>query len=65
MTLTGKNGYVGSKSVTYKIKGIAFKEKEFQTVQLEDMIYNGTARTQNGVQLISKTGGGTEYGSSR
>ncbi len=57
MTLTGKNGYAGSKSVTYKIKGIAFKEKEFQTVQLEDMIYNGTARTQNGVQLIPKTGG--------
>ncbi len=51
MTIHGKNGYVGTKKVTFKIKGIAFKEKEFAPIQLEDLTYNGTALTQNDVQL--------------
>ena len=51
MTIHGKNGYVGTKRVTFKIKGIAFKEKEFAPIQLEDLTYNGTALTQNDVQL--------------
>ena len=51
MTIHGKNGYVGTKKVTFKIKGIAFKEKEFAPIPLEDLTYNGTALTQNDVQL--------------
>ena len=30
MTIHGKNGYVGTKKVTFKIKGIAFKEKSLR-----------------------------------
>ncbi len=66
MIIHGKNGYVGTKKVPFKIKGIAFKEKEFAPIQLEDLTYNGTALTQNDVQLkpINRTEAlvyGTDY----
>lgn len=55
VTVKGINGYFGSKSATFKIKGIAFKETEFGTVTLQDMTYTGAPLTQNDV-VLSKNG---------
>ncbi len=57
----GIGDYFGSKTVTFKIKGIAFKEKEFGTVAVRNMTYNGAALTQNDV-VLSKNGTPLIYG---
>ncbi len=61
VTVKGINGYFGSKSATFKIKGIAFKETEFGTVALQDMTYTGAPLTQNDV-VLSKNGKPLIYG---
>lgn len=57
----GMGGYFGSRSVTFKIRGIDFKEKEFGTVAVQDLTYSGTALTQNEV-VLSKNGTPLIYG---
>ncbi|MDE6406743.1 MAG: BspA family leucine-rich repeat surface protein [Lachnospiraceae bacterium] len=65
MTLTGINGYAGSKSVTFKITGAAFSAKTIEvkpgdTGSPEDkgwkasLPYTGKALTQNKVTLTTK-----------
>lgn len=61
VTVKGIGEYVGSKSTTFKIKGIAFKEKEFGTVDVQDMTYTGAALTQNDV-VLAKDGVNLIYG---
>ena len=61
VTVKGIGDYFGSKSITFKIKGIAFKEKEFGMVSIQDMTYTGTALTQNDV-LLTKNGTNLIYG---
>lgn len=61
VTVKGKGKYFGSKSITFKVKGIAFKEKEFGTVSVQDMTYTGTAQTQNDV-VLAKNGKNLVYG---
>lgn len=62
VTVKGKGSYFGSKSITFKIKGKTFKEKEFETIALQDMTYNGTALTQNDVRLKMLSGSELAYG---
>lgn len=62
VTVTGIGNYVGSKSCTYKIKGIGFKEKALQPVGLQDMVYTGAALTQNDVRLKGADGSELIYG---
>lgn len=48
------SGYIGSKSVTFKIKGAAFKEKAVSMSGWQDVMpYIGKALTQNGVVLTA------------
>ena len=65
MTLTGKNGYVGSKSVTFKIVGTTFDSKTVAVKAYDKnrpdendwksvMSYTGKAVTQNKVTLTTK-----------
>lgn len=65
MTLTGKNGYVGKKSVTFKITGAAFSAgtidvKAYDAADPDEkdwkasMPYTGRAVTQNKVTLTTK-----------
>lgn len=61
VTVKGIGEFFGSKSTTFKIKGIAFKEKEFGTVIVQDKDYTGTALTQNDVAL-TKNGTNLIYG---
>ena len=52
MTLTGKGDYVGSKSVTFQIKGSAFNAKTIRVDGLQTALnYSGKALTQSGVIL--------------
>ncbi|MDE7265881.1 MAG: hypothetical protein K2N89_00230, partial [Lachnospiraceae bacterium] len=61
VTVKGKNNYFGSKSITFKINGTTFKEKEFGAVAVKDMTYTGEALTQNDV-LLTKNGTSLIYG---
>ncbi len=65
MTLTGTNGYVGTKSVTFKITGAAFSAKTINVKTYDvnqpdwtgwqaSMPYTGKAVTQNKVMLTAK-----------
>lgn len=65
MTLTGKNGYVGSKSVTFKITGMSFSAKTVEVKAYDvnhpdekdwkaSVPYTGKAVTQNKVTLTTK-----------
>lgn len=65
MTLTGKNGYVGTKSVTFKITGTPFSAKTINVKAYDaahpnekdwkaSMSYTGRAVTQNQVTLTTK-----------
>lgn len=65
MTLTGKNGYVGKKSVTFKITGTPFSAKTIDVKAYDaaepnendwkaSMPYTGRAVTQNKVMLTTK-----------
>lgn len=65
MTIAGKNGYVGSKSVTFKIIGAAFGAKTIEVRAYDaahpdekdwkaSMPYTGRAVTQNKVTLTTK-----------
>ncbi len=42
-----QSGYIGSKSVTFNIKGTTFKEKVLQSLNLPDKAYTGRAVTLN------------------
>lgn len=57
----GIGGYLGSKSITFKIRGVTFREKEFGAVSVQDMTYTGTAQTQNDV-VLAKNGKNLIYG---
>lgn len=61
VTVKGIGAYFGSKNAVFKIKGIAFREKEFGTVSVQDMTYTGTAQTQNDV-VLAKNGVNLTYG---
>ncbi len=70
MILTGKNGYVGTKRVTFKITGVPFNAKTIDVKAYDDakpgepqtdafrntMLYTGKAVTQNKVALMTKEG---------
>ncbi|MCM1086716.1 MAG: InlB B-repeat-containing protein [Muribaculaceae bacterium] len=67
MILEGKNGYIGTKSVTFKITGKAFNGNTVKIATDEDgngwvskMTYDGTEKTQS-VTLVTKKGT-TSYG---
>ncbi|MDE7357987.1 MAG: BspA family leucine-rich repeat surface protein, partial [Lachnospiraceae bacterium] len=66
MTLTGKDGYVGTKSVTFKITGAAFSGSTVEVGSYgtdrpdgwkDSMTYTGKALTQNKVMLTAKATG--------
>ena len=63
MTLTGKGGYVGTKSVTFKITGTPFNAKTVEVQAYDEarpdgwkvsMPYTGRALTQNKVTLMTR-----------
>lgn len=70
MILTGKNGYVGTKSVTFKVTGVPFSAKTIDVKAYDDakpgepqtdafrntMPYTGKAVTQNKIALMAKGG---------
>lgn len=59
ITAKEQSGYVGSKSVSFKIKGAAFKANAIQMTGWEDnLMYTGKALTQN--QVVLKTNDGKE-----
>ncbi len=53
MTITGINGYVGSKSVTFKITGTAFSKKNVSITGVEAKYYTGSAITQNSSAVVT------------
>ena len=63
LTINGVGDYMGTKSVTFKIKGTAFNTKnvsvDAETLQTV-MPYTGNALTQNGVALAKGADGGGE-----
>ena len=63
LTINGEGDYMGTKSVTFKIKGTAFNTKnvsvDAETLQTV-MPYTGNALTQNGVALAKGADGGGE-----
>lgn len=66
ITAKEQSGYVGSKSVSFKIKGAAFKANAIQLDGLKDLTYTGKPLTQNQVVLKTKNDGkelvyGTDY----
>lgn len=58
LIITGMGEYVGSKMVTFNIKGKAFTTKKVKVEGIADKVYTGRAWTQNGVALTY--GEGTE-----
>ncbi|MDE7257759.1 MAG: InlB B-repeat-containing protein, partial [Lachnospiraceae bacterium] len=58
LIVTGKNGYVGSKTATFNIKGKTFTNKAVTVTGLADQAYTGRAIVQDAV-LTWKDGGKT------
>lgn len=69
LIITGMGEYVGSKTVTFNIKGKAFTAKKVKVEGISNQVYRGRAWTQNGVDLkyVEAAGGekplkyGTDY----
>jgi len=52
MTLTGMGDYVGTKKVTFRIKGTAFNDENISVDNFKkSLVYTGNALTQNGTVL--------------
>lgn len=63
ITAKEQSGYIGSKSVSFKIKGAAFKANAVQMTGWEDELpYTGKALTQNQVVLKTNDGKDLVYG---
>ena len=63
ITAKEQSGYIGSKSVSFKIKGAAFKTNAVQMTGWEDELpYTGKALTQNQVVLKTNDGKDLVYG---
>ena len=63
ITAKEQSGYFGSKSVSFKIKGAAFKANAVQMIGWEDSLtYTGKALTQNQVVLKTNDGKDLVYG---
>lgn len=63
ITAKEQSGYIGSKSVSFKIKGAAFKANAVQMTGGEDELpYTGKALTQNQVVLKTNDGKDLVYG---
>lgn len=55
LIITGNGEYVGTKTVTFNIKGKAFSTKTVRVSGIENKVYTGRALTQNGAVLTYST----------
>lgn len=58
LTIVGTNAYVGSKTVTFQVRGKTFSPKTVEVTGIDDKVYTGRAQTQNSAVL--KYGEGSE-----
>ncbi|MDE6404614.1 MAG: InlB B-repeat-containing protein [Lachnospiraceae bacterium] len=60
LVITGNGAYVGTKTVTFNIRGKAFSARTVQVSGIENQVYTGRALTQNGVALTYSVKNETE-----